>query len=113
MEPGSLVLVNCIAPKEQIWGRLESLGTAGVTVRGIDLRSLEDWMRQMRRPEEERTLGLVTMFVPMTRVERIFLDERVGQVPSYREQFRDLTGQPVESFLDPHPPPAADRPDAG
>jgi hypothetical protein len=99
MEPGWIVLVNCVSPKEQIWGVLVGLGPAGVTIRGIELRSFEDWMRQATRPANERALGLVTMFIPLFRVERMFRDERAGQVPSYCEQFREHVGRSVEEFL--------------
>lgn len=99
MEPGWIVLVNCVAPKEQIWGVLFGVTPAGVTLRGIDIRSFEDWMRQSSRPANERDLGLVTMFIPLFRVERIFRDERAGQVPSYCEQFLRVVGRTVEDFL--------------
>jgi len=39
------------------------------------------------------------MFVPLFRVERIFLDEAVGEVESYRERFQRRVGVPVERYL--------------
>ena len=37
----------------------------------------------------------------------IFLDERVGQVPSYREQFSQLTGKSVDEVIDSAPDTAS------
>jgi hypothetical protein len=39
------------------------------------------------------------MFVPLFRVERIFLDEPVGQVESYSHRFERRVGVSVEEFL--------------
>ena len=47
----------------------------------------------------DQTLGLSTMFVPLFRVERVFLDEPVGEVESYRQRFQSRVGVPVERYL--------------
>src|SRR4051812_27613847 len=73
-EPSSLVIVNLVTPKEKFFGVLKALSPAGVTVRAINLDAFDDWVRQIAR-EDEPNLDLVTMFVPLFRVERIFLDE--------------------------------------
>lgn len=39
------------------------------------------------------------MFVPLHRVERIFLDERVGDVESFAERFVRRVGRPVAEVL--------------
>ena len=46
-------------------------------------------------------LGLVSMFVPLSRVERIFRDEQVGPVKSYAQRFEVRVGCSVEAFLGP------------
>jgi hypothetical protein len=43
------------------------------------------------------------MFVPLFRVERVFLDEAVGEVESYRQRFRQRVGMDVERYLGLHP----------
>ena len=48
---------------------LTALSPAGVTMRGINLDSFEDWIHQIARSEEP-DLDLITMFVPLFRVER-------------------------------------------
>ena len=74
------------------------LGLPGVTLRGINLSSFDDWMAQAVRPGDQ-TLGLSTMFVPLFRVERIFIDESIGEVESYRKRFAKRVGIPVEKYL--------------
>lgn len=96
--PGSLVIVHLVNPTEKFWGVLQDLGVAGVTLRGLNVSSFDDWMSQAAR-REEQTLGLSTMFVPLFRIERIFLDEPVGEVESYRQRFLQRVGMSVESYL--------------
>jgi hypothetical protein len=98
IRPGSLVIVHLINPTEKFWGILQELGVAGVMLRGINVSSFDDWMAQAVR-KGDQTLGLSTMFVPLFRVERIFLDEAVGEVESYRQRFQGRVGRPVESYL--------------
>lgn len=95
---GSLVIVHLVNPTEKFWGVLHELGTAGVVLRGINVSTFDDWMAQAARGESQ-TLGLSTMFVPLFRVERIFLDEAVGEVESYRQRFQRRVGMPVERYL--------------
>ena len=97
-EPSSLVIVNLVTPKEKFFGVLKALSPAGVTIRAINLESFDDWVRQIAR-DDEPNLDLITMFVPLFRVERIFLDEPVGSVESYRERFARRVGVSVESYL--------------
>src|SRR5205809_4964849 len=73
----SLVILNLVNPKEKFFGVLNALSPAGITVRAINLDSFEDWLRQIAR-EDEPNLGLITMFVPLFRAERIFLDDPSG-----------------------------------
>ena len=47
----------------------------------------------------ERHLDLVTMFVPLFRLQCMFQDEQVGEVESYRQRFEKLAGLPVETYL--------------
>ncbi len=98
IRPGAIVIVHLVNPTEKFWGILQELGVAGVTLRGINLSTFDDWMAQAVRPGDQ-TLGLSTMFVPLFRVERVFLDESVGEVESYRERFAKRVGVPVERYL--------------
>lgn len=99
--PGSAVIVNLASPSEKYWGILGEIGIAGVVVRGIGVESFDDWTAQAARGEE-RTLDLATMFFPLYRIERIFLDEPVGEVESYAQRFFKRVGHPVEEYLGLH-----------
>lgn len=97
MNAGSLIIVHLTSPNEKFWGVLLRLGPEGITVRGINLDSFDDWARGLARGEG--SLDLVTMFVPLFRVERIFVDEQVGEVESYRQRFERMVGSSLAPFL--------------
>ena len=98
MEPNSIVIISLHTPKEKLWGSLVSMNASGVTVRGIDLNSFDDFMRQVMDPEGER-IGLPTLFFPMRRVERIALDEPHGSIPSLTERFEQRVGRSLRDYL--------------
>ncbi len=98
LSPGAPVVLYLRDPKEKIWGILGSLTPAGIVLRGIDLAAFEDWMRQEARGEED-LLGLVTLFYPMHRLERLEKDETVGPVMSYAERFALEVGRTVQETL--------------
>ena len=50
----SIVVVSLHTPREKIWGELMALSIAGITVRGIDLNSFDDFVRQVVHPEGDR-----------------------------------------------------------
>jgi hypothetical protein len=100
IQPGQVILLHLISPTEKFWGVLEELGVAGVAFRGISVESFDDWVAQaVRSGSEPQSLGLSTMFVPLFRVERLFLDEAVGQVESYGQRFERRVGVAVEEYL--------------
>ena len=92
-ESGTPVLLYLHSPREKVFGVLVSLQAAGVAVRGIDLAGFEDWLRQEVRGEQG--LGLVTLFYPMHRVERVERDETVGDLEGFAQRFRRETGRSV------------------
>jgi hypothetical protein len=98
IHPGSIVVVHLSNPTEKLWGVLQDLAMAGVYLRGISLSSFDDWMAQAVRGKDQ-TLGLCSMFVPLFRLERMFLDEPVGEVESYQQRFLRRVGLPVERYL--------------
>jgi hypothetical protein len=99
MEPHSIVVVSLHSPKERIWGELVDISNAGVTVRGIDLSSFDDFVSQVLHPEGDR-IGLPTLFFPMLRIERIALDEARGSIPSMGESFEKRVGRSLASYLE-------------
>jgi len=98
MEIHSIVVVSLHSPKEKLWGELLAIHSAGVTLRGIDLNSFDDFVRQVRDPEGDR-VGLPTVFFPMNRIERISLDESLGAIPSLADVFAQKTGTRLTEYL--------------
>ena len=90
-EPGTPVLLYLHSPREKVFGVLVSLEPAGVVLRGIELAAFEDWLRQEARGE--KGLGLVTLFYPMNRIERVEKDETVGGLEGIADRFRRETGR--------------------
>lgn len=85
-------------PREKIWGVLLSINSFGVTLRGIDINSFQDWVRSVANNTE--SMSLSTMFLPMMRVEKVTLDENFGMYKSCSEQFQERVGRSVLEFMD-------------
>lgn len=94
----SIVLAHLVQPTEKLWGVLGELSQTGVVLRALNVESFDDWMSQVARGETQ-SIDLSTMFVPLFRVERIYLDEQVGEVESYRQRFERRVGKPPELYL--------------
>ncbi len=87
------MLVYLHTPREKVFGVLMSLQPAGIALRGIDLNALDDFVRQEAR--RETGLGLVTLFYPMSRVERMERDETIGGIEGIADRFRRETGRSI------------------
>jgi hypothetical protein len=98
MELNSIVILTLAAPREKIWGQLVALNSAGVTVRGIEIDSFDDLVRQIIN-QEETTVGMATVFFPMHRVERIASDEPSGTLPSLSDRFFQKVGVTIQEYL--------------
>jgi len=98
MEINSIVIISLVSPKEKIWGQLLLLEPKGVTVRGIELDSFDDFLRQIVN-QEDPTVGMTTAFYPMHRVERIATDEPSGSIPSLAERFCQKVGLSIQEYL--------------
>jgi hypothetical protein len=98
MQPHSIVVVSLHSPKERIWGELAEISSAGITIRGTDLASFDDFVSQVLHPEGDR-IGLPTLFFPMLRIERIALDEPRGSIPSLAEMFEKKVGRSLADYL--------------
>jgi hypothetical protein len=98
MEPHSIIVLSLHSPKERLWGELIDISSAGVTMRGIDLGSFDDFISQVLHPEGDR-IGLPTLFFPMLRIERIALDEARGSIPSLADMFERKVGRSLPEYL--------------
>src|SRR3954462_5737884 len=97
-EKNALIIINLVNPKEKFFGVLLALSSAGITVRAINLDSFDDWVREVARGDES-DLDLITMFVPLFRVERVFRGEPRGAIRSYAQRFGDTVGTPLANYL--------------
>src|SRR5450432_1493502 len=94
--PSALVLATLSAPREKFWGAILSLSAAGISLRGCELASFEDFVA-MTRSGEGLTPNVV--FFPMHRVERMEIDAPVNGLPSLAERFATETGVKVLPLL--------------
>ena len=93
---GTIVLVTLNNPREKFWGAMLDVTPAGISIRGIDLNSFDDFIAQLRAGEH---VGPAAVFFPMHRVERVELDVRNGEIPSLQERFTDKCGRSPASLL--------------
>ena len=94
--PGSIVLVTLNTPREKYWGAVLAVTTAGLALRGFDLNSFEDVVRQVKAGDE---VAAHSVFFPMHRVERIEMDARDGEIPSLQERYLSKTGHSSARLL--------------
>jgi hypothetical protein len=94
---GMTVLLSLHSPREKIWGLLADLSPAGIQIRGIDLNTFDDWVRMVMH--NEHYMALTYVFIPMWRVERMSLDETVGEILSLEEQFHQRVGISLQEYL--------------
>jgi hypothetical protein len=96
MKIHSTVLAILHSPREKVWGQLLDLNPAGVTIHGLDLNAFDEWLKQWGSEEES---GLATVFYPLHRVERMELDEPVGDLPSLEQRFQQRTHLTLAEYL--------------
>ena len=97
-ERGQLVVLVTNQPRERWFGRLLGLEGAGIVVRGFDLSPWEEVLKLIRAGEGDQ-VAVGSRFVPMHRVESLYLDEPSSGVPSMAQVFAQRTGMRVEEFL--------------
>ncbi len=90
--PGAVVLVTLSSPREKFWGVLLEVSAVGISLRGLDLNSFEDFVHLVRAGEPASPAAV---FFPMHRVERMEADEHSGDIPSLKERFQEKTGRPL------------------
>jgi hypothetical protein len=95
---GSLVIAHCSSPREKLWGEIIRLDETGLVMRGLELESFEDWLRQ-ERSGSEKLIGPTTFFIPMHRIQRLDLDESSLVVSGYGERFAEVCGRAVHEAL--------------
>ncbi len=99
MEKGTIAIVNLQNPREKILGAIHEIQPSGIVIRGIDVNSFQDWTADVIRDSNSHTICPTTMFLPMHRIIRCYIDEDMGQVPSFSTQFAKRTGKTIRDLL--------------
>ena len=94
--PGALVIATLTNPREKFWGAILQLSSVGLSLRGVDLLSFDDFVAQIRDGEPFNS-GVV--FFPMHRLERLELDLPEGNILSLAQRFAQKTGQDPAPIL--------------
>jgi hypothetical protein len=98
MKTGEFVLAQLTNPREKFWGILRDRDATGVTIRGLTLEAFEGWIREIAH-KEQPTFFPATVFFPLHRVERISMDETLGEAVSLADRFRRQIGKDPRIFL--------------
>ena len=93
---GAIVIATLANPREKFWGAVLQLSAVGLSLRGVDLSSFDDFISQIRDGEP---FAAGVMFFPMHRVERLELDLPEGSIPSLAQRFAQKTGQDPAPLL--------------
>ncbi len=99
MKKGNVVVVNLQNPREKVLGILLEINTAGITIRGIDVHSFNDWTNSFLNENNELVITPSTVFFPMHRVLSCYVDEDSGSVPSFSTQFKMKTSRNLKEIL--------------
>jgi len=94
--PGAVVIATLANPREKFWGAILHLSPIGLSLRGVDLSSFDDFTAQIRDGEP---FAAGVLFFPMHRVERLELDLPEGSLPSLAQRFAQKTGQDPAPIL--------------
>ena len=93
---GAVVLVTLNHPREKYWGAVQAITPAGLALRGVDLNSFEDFIRQLNAGDD---VAPHTVFFPMHRVERMEIDARNAEIPSMQERFETKTRRSCQALF--------------
>lgn len=96
--PGSIVVVCLRDPIEKYWGRLDELSAIGISMRGMVLTLVQDWAREIAG-DQPPSLAPSSIFFPLARLERVYLDEDMGVAKSERTTFLEIVGEDAARFL--------------
>ncbi len=94
--PGEAVIAVLHTPREKLFGILDEISSAGISLRAIELSYFDDWVRSIA--EGEQYLPMSDYFIPMWRVERVTRDESSEGASSLAELFEKRTGKNLGEF---------------
>jgi hypothetical protein len=99
MESGSIIILNLQDPREKIVGKLLTISPSGITIKGVDVNSFNDWTKQFTQKQPTTIIFPTIVFFPMHRVVSCYLDENMGDVPSFSSQFKGRTKREITKVL--------------
>ncbi|NNE67950.1 MAG: hypothetical protein HKN33_15405 [Pyrinomonadaceae bacterium] len=95
-DKGSVVIAVLQNPREKVFGVLNEINSAGLSIRGIDLNYFDEWTVAIKNGEPQ--LPMQDNFFPMWRIERVTIDVGAEGLPSMSELFQKKTGQFIDEF---------------
>lgn len=99
MKSGSIIILNLQDPREKIVGKLLTISPSGITIKGVDVNSFNDWTKQFTQKQPITIIFPTTVFFPMHRVVSCYLDENMGDAPSFSSQFKGRTQKAITEIL--------------
>ena len=97
-QEGQLIVAVLRDPRAKLWGRLLGLEPAGLALRAVDLHGWEELLALVKAGEGAQ-VSVSTRFLPMHRVEAMYLDEPDAGMPALGEAFLQRTGVAPHLFL--------------
>ena len=94
----SIVIAYLRDPKERIWGILRSIDSFGIFMEGVNIDSFDEWIHDISK-EDHSGIGLSKVFFPVSRIEKVLIDEPTGKIPSLSQKFEEKMGLPVSEFF--------------
>ena len=99
---GRMVVAVLREPRERVWGTLLGLEPAGLALRGVDLQGWEELLALVQRGEGAEA-AVSTRFLPMHRLESLYLDQTIAGAASLGAIFLGRTGTDPQVFLEEAP----------
>lgn len=97
LKPPAVVIVYLQNPRERYWGVVRGLDATGIVLRGSDLGSFDDWVSRVATGIDGPEPSVI--FFPMTRVEKVLVDDAAGEAPSLAQRFERRVGRSLVSYL--------------
>lgn len=103
MTSGTIVMVTLKDPQDRIWGALRDIRPDGITVQGIRIETLDEFVRQTRESAGNPPAVPAT-FYPLRRLDNFQWDPTDADLAIYASRFREQMGVTIEEFWKKHAP---------
>lgn len=97
MTPGTIVMVTLKDPQERVWGALREIRPDGITVQGIRIETLDDFMRHARESAGNPP-DVPPVFYATRRLDNFQWDPTDADLSIYASRFREQMGVTIEEF---------------